>query len=136
KIKKETYSFFLVKSFDLLKDGGKIVFICSDTFLTINTMRGLRKLLLEHGEVAIDDLNYFSEETNHPMVVLNFTKTGAPGDGIRAGGAFLTRDDITKTRNLSWKINPEYSRYFSGTTIGDYLVATSGMTIGNNDLFL
>jgi hypothetical protein len=136
KIKKETYSFFLVKSFDLTKNGGEIVFICSDSFLTINTMKGLRKLLLEHGEVLLEELDFFSDETSHPMVVLHYTKTGSPGDGIRSGRSFLARDDIAKTKNLSWKINAEYSRYFSGVTVGDYLVATSGMTTGNNDLFL
>ena len=45
KIKKETYAFFLVKSVDLLKPGGHVVFICSDTILTIATMTGLRSWL-------------------------------------------------------------------------------------------
>ena len=77
KIKKETYSFFIVKSMDLLAQGGRLLFICSDTFLTINTMRGLRKLLMRQGEVDVADLEHFSEETNHPMVVLRFTKNGS-----------------------------------------------------------
>ncbi|MBM3303294.1 MAG: hypothetical protein FJY85_25530, partial [Deltaproteobacteria bacterium] len=49
KIKKETYSFFIVKALDMLAQSGKLMFICSDTFLTIKTMRGLRRLLMETG---------------------------------------------------------------------------------------
>lgn len=56
KIKKETYSFFVVKSLDLLKAGGRLLFICSDTFLTINTMRGLRHYLMEQGSTQVSEL--------------------------------------------------------------------------------
>ena len=52
KIKKETYAFFTVKAVDLLKPGGRLVFICSDTILTIATMTGLRKLLQNTCEVS------------------------------------------------------------------------------------
>ena len=66
KIKKETYSFFIVKSLELLKPGGRITFICSDTFLTISTMRGLRRLLMNEGQPAIELLDGFFDETNAP----------------------------------------------------------------------
>ncbi len=136
KIKKETYSFFLVKCHDLLKRGGSVTFICSDTFLTINTMKGLRNLLLNSGEVSVKQLNYFSDETAHPMLVLNYVKTGRPAAEIRVGESSLSREDISKTKNMSWKINTQLAKYFSDVTVGDYLVATSGMTVGKNELFL
>jgi hypothetical protein len=136
KIKKETYSFFLVKSLDLLKDGGSLRFICSDTFLTINTMKGLRKLLMEYGETTIETLEHFSDETNHPMVVVEFCKTSRPCKHVRIDRESLPRTNVERTQNLSWRITPHDARYFTGVTLGDFLVASSGMTIGNNELFL
>ena len=76
KIKKETYAFFIVRSLEMLRHGGSMQFICSDSFLTIPTMRGLRRLLMEHGTVVIERLVKFSPETSYPMVVLQFVKDG------------------------------------------------------------
>ena len=46
KIKKETYAFFIVAALDLLRPGGRLVFVCSNTLLTIPTMAGLRQLII------------------------------------------------------------------------------------------
>ncbi|PKM92746.1 MAG: hypothetical protein CVU80_01720, partial [Elusimicrobia bacterium HGW-Elusimicrobia-4] len=135
KIKKETYSFFIVKSIDLLQMGGKIIFICSDTFLTIKTMRGLRKLLMASGLVKISDLEYFSEETKHPMVILDFVK-GDYTNSININRQNLDRSDIELTDNFSWKINGDLTKYFSGPKIGQFMIATSGMTVGKNEYFV
>lgn len=135
KIKKETYAFFIIKSLDLLKDGGRLVFICSDTFLTINTMKGLRNLLMKSGSVEIHNLSFFSEETTHPMVVINFVK-GKEAKTIKVDDKRLLISDISKTPNLSWKIDDELLGYFSGKLLGEFVVATSGMTIGKNEYFL
>lgn len=137
KIKKESYSLFIVKSVDHLKTGGQLVFICSDTFLTINTMKGLRKFLQQTGEVTITAIDEFSEETKQPMVVLSFKKTGVKSSSVCVNGRIVSVDEIEKTPNLSWAVNEEYSQYFSGgKRVGDFLIATSGMTIGNNELFV
>lgn len=135
KIKKETYSFFIVKSLDLLASGGMLQFICSDTFLTINTMRGLRRLLMREGQVDVEELSRFSDETNHPMLVLRVEKSG-PSDTIRINGKLLARSQIELTANSSWRITDDLARYFSGALIGDYLIASSGMTIGKNEYFV
>lgn len=135
KIKKETYAFFIVKSLDLLADGGRLRFICSDTFLTINTMRGLRRYLLEQGEVAIHTLDQFSDETNHPMVVLDFTKSGLTA-AITVDGVRTARQQIELTANLSWRIAVDLARYFAGPRLGDYMIASSGMTVGRNAYFV
>ena len=135
KIKKETYSFFIVKSLELLKPGGRIAFICSDTFLTINTMRGLRRLLMNEGQPAIELLDGFFDETTHPMVMLNFRK-GEAANAIQLFGKAIPYTEIEATGNLSWTVTAEFSRYFSGPKLGDFLLATSGMTVGANDLFL
>ena len=135
KIKKETYSFFIVKSLDLLKPNGRLRFICSDTFLTINTMQGLRRLLLDSGSPTVTRLDVFSEETKYAMVVLDFAKTGA-APALMLDGQTVSREQIALTGNHSWQITNEYTPYFAGSKLGDFLLATSGMTIGANDLFV
>lgn len=135
KIKKETYSFFIVKCLDLLKQGGKLRFICSDTFLTINTMQGLRRLLLDTGAPEVTRLGEFSEETQYAMVVLDFAKTG-PAPALVLDGNTVPREQIALTGNHSWQMTDKYASYFAGPKLGDFVVATSGMTIGDNKLFV
>lgn len=133
KIKKETYAFFIVKSLDLLKPGGRLVFICSDTLLSINTMRGLREYLLDTCLVEVSRLPGMFAETQQPMIVLSLTKGGR---GLTVFGNALTREMVEATPNASWLVTPDFARYFTGATLGDFLVATSGMTVGRNELFL
>jgi N-6 DNA Methylase len=135
KIKKETYSFFIVKCLDMLKHGGRLLFICSDTFLTIHTMRGLRRLLMSQGAVSISPLGDFFDETRHAMVVLDFRRTGE-ASGVAVDGRALDRAAIELTGNASWRVTDDAARYFAGPKLGDYVVATSGMTTGKNDLFV
>lgn len=133
KIKKETYAFFIVKALDLLKVGGTLVFICSDTLLSIATMAGLRRYLMESCAISIERLPGVFDETQQPMILLRLTKGG---QGISLFGTSLARTLVESTPNASWLITPSFERYFKGTTIGDYLVATSGMTVGKNEYFL
>lgn len=135
KIKKETYAFFIVACLDLLKEGGQLVFVCSDTVLTIPTMTGLRKLLMENGEIELTDINEFSKETNYPMLILSFKK-GRRHGRISRNSEVLDKKAIQSTPNLSWGITPEYAKVFSGSFLGDYFIASSGMTTGKNELFI
>ncbi|OGG58234.1 hypothetical protein A3C86_03765 [Candidatus Kaiserbacteria bacterium RIFCSPHIGHO2_02_FULL_49_16] len=135
KIKKETYAFFIVKSTDLLKRGGSLAFICSDTFLTINTMRGLRSYLMHNGDIEIKRLPTFSDETTHPMVILRYTHRGVPGK-VSVHSSPLSHESINKTGNLSFGLKQELEKYFSGSRMGDFFVATSGMTTGKNEYFV
>lgn len=135
KIKKETYSFFIVKSVDLLKKNGRMIFICGDSFLTINTMKGLRNFLMKEGYVKIKELKYFSEETNYGMLVVGFYKEKKV-NYVNVNNNKILYDTISLTPNLSWKINDKYIDYFRDKKIGDYLVCSSGMTIGKNEYFI
>jgi len=135
KIKKETYSFFIVKCLDLLKPGGRLRFICSDTFLTINTMQGLRRLLLDSGTPEVTRLDVFSDETKYAMVVLDFAKTG-PASTLTLDGKAVSRETVALTGNHSWQITDDFAPFFAGPKLGDFLLATSGMTIGDNALFV
>lgn len=135
KIKKETYAFFIVKGTDILKTGGELILICSDTFLTINTMRGLRQYLMARGDIEVQRLNEFSAETSHPMVILKYRHKNEIGKVI-IEGRHLFAESIKKTGNLSFGLKPEFERYFDGPCLGDFFVATSGMTTGRNEYFV
>ena len=135
KIKKETYAFFIVASLDLLKPSGQLVFVCSNTILTIPTMTGLRKLLMEHGEVTLSDIQEFSNETSYPMLVLKFRKGGQTGRVLR-NSRQIDNKFINATPNLSWGITDKFAKFFAGPLLGDYFVASSGMTTGKNEFFV
>lgn len=134
KIKKETYSFFIVKSIDHLKPNGTIKFICSDTFLTISTMTGLRRFLMEEGQADIKRLDYFSEETNYPMVLLSFNKTGK-SNHIVLDNDITKRESMEMLDNFSWTITDLDAQLFKHT-LKEKMVCTGGMTTGKNEYFV
>lgn len=135
KIKKETYSFFIVRSVELLRPGGQLRFICSDTFLTIPTMKGLREFLLNRGRASVSTIDVNFEETTQPMVVLDFAAIGRTQQ-VEIDGRQLRRETINLTGNRSWQITESLGPLFSGPKLGDFMVASSGMTIGKNELFV
>ena len=136
KIKKETYAFFIVKSVDLLKPGGTLVFICSDTLLTIPTMTGLRLLLQSYCDVRISEVPGTFSDTNQDMLLLTVTKQHRASPHITVFGKAIPLAEIEVTPNASWRVDTDMARYFGGGTLGDKMVATSGMTIGKNSLFV
>lgn len=135
KLKKETYSFFIARSLEWLAQGGTLNFITSDTMLTIKTMSGLRRKLMDCGACSIESLPSFSDETSQPTLVLHAIR-GARSEDVVIDNQVLRRDVIELTGNFSWRINDDLARYFRGPTLGEFAVATSGMTIGRNELFL
>lgn len=135
KIKKESYSWFVLKALDHLRFLGSYSFICGDSFLTIKTMDGLRRYLMSHGEVQVDKLEYFSEETNYPMVVIN-GKKGFGTDQILLNGEPVYKKHMEITGNFSWTIQQDDARYFDGPKLGEYIICTGGMTTGKNEYFV
>lgn len=135
KLKKETYSFFVAKALELLTAGGRLRFICSDTFLTIKTMRGLRELLLDSGSVEVSDAPEAFLDTSQPMVILDLHR-GEPSRSARIRGGRLSRQAMERTQNLSWGLRPEHVELFDGPALSDFVVATGGMTIGRNEWFV
>lgn len=135
KIKKETYAFFIVAALDLLRPGGRLIFVCSNTLLTIPTMAGLRQLIMEQGAVTLTDIQQFSAETDYPTLTLNFQK-GVHRGVVVHNSRPLAKQAIKSTPHLSWGITEELARFFSGPRLGDYFVASSGMTTGKNRLFV
>jgi Eco57I restriction-modification methylase len=135
KLKKETYSFFVAKAIEELGVRGRLRFICSDTFLTIKTMRGLRELLVDSGKVIVSGLKGEFEQTTQPMVVIDL-EGGPPASAVSVRGSRLSRRAMESTPNLSWGLSSELVPYFGGPLLGELIVATGGMTIGKNELFV
>jgi hypothetical protein len=133
KIKKETYSFFTVKCSELLDNGGQIGFICSNTFLSISTMKGLRYFLLKN-ELDIHHVSEFSDETNYGMVYFNMINNGV--QKLTIDNKLVDINQICKTDNYSFLISDENAKFFDGLTLSKYITCSSGMTTGKNDLFL
>jgi hypothetical protein len=134
-LKKETYSFFIARSLDLLVPQGKLIFIASDTFLTISTMVGLRHRLADQTEVEISQLTDFSDETVQPMVVLS-AKRQDNSDSLLINGVKYNRKTLSETANFSWCLPAELIKYFDGPTLNEYITCTSGMTVGKNEYFI
>lgn len=135
KIKKESYSYFIVKALDLLRAEGKIHFICSDTLLTIPTMKGLRNALMSEGSCEVEKLERFSDETSYPMIVLRFARGKQKGNVV-VNHSPVPSLEINRTHNLSWNAGGRFARYFGRAHIGDFFVASSGMTTGKNEYFV
>lgn len=133
KIKKETYSFFTVKCSELLEDGGQIGFICSNTFLSISTMKGLRFFLLKN-ELDIHHVSEFSDETNYGMVYFNMINNKKPK--LTIDNKMVDINEIYKTDNYSFLISNENVKFFDGVKLSKYITCSSGMTTGKNELFL
>jgi len=134
-LKKETYSFFIARSLELLKERGVLCFISSDTFLTISTFIGLRHRLVDQTSVCVDRLGFFSDETSQPMILLTALKE-AGSTSVVIDGVYYPVKLLATTKNFSWGITPELAKYFGGPTLADYVVCTSGMTVGRNELFV
>jgi len=136
KIKKESYSFFLLKSVELLPPGGELAFLCSDTLLTIKTMRGLRRRLMNLGEVEVrTTAGFFSSEIRRPIVELLFRR-GSPADALRVDGRVVPRSTVELTGTFSWQIAEDDARYFAGPRLGEFVVSAGGMTVGRNEYFV
>src|SRR5207245_244952 len=107
KIKKETYAFFLVKGVDLLKPGGRLVFICSDTLLTIPTMTGLRSWLQGQCAVDITEVPGAFTDTNQDMVLVTLTKQLKRPESVTVFGRAVPVERIEATPNRSWRIDAD-----------------------------
>ena len=74
----ETYSMFIVNSIWRLKEGGKLIFITSDSFLTLKSHRKLRNFILNHCKINLILLPpkklFNSQEVAIKTVIFKLTK--------------------------------------------------------------
>jgi hypothetical protein len=84
----ETYSMFIVNSIWRLKEGGKLGFITSDTFLTLSTHKKLRKFILRNciiNEILLAPKNLFSKQnvSTSPVIIILTKYTGQNNKELR-----------------------------------------------------
>ena len=84
----ETYAMFIVNSIWRLKEGGKLGFITSDSFLTLNTHRKLRKFILNNciiNEILLAPKNLFSNQhvSTSPVIVFLMKCSGQKRRDLR-----------------------------------------------------
>lgn len=77
----ETYSMFLVNSIWRLKEGGKLGFITSDSFLTLSTHKKLRRFILNNcliNEILLAPKDLFSNQkvSTSPVIIILTKCTG------------------------------------------------------------
>jgi len=84
----ETYAMFIVNSIWRLKEGGKLGFITSDSFLTLSTHKKLRKFILNNcliNEILLAPKNLFSNQSvsTSPAIIILTKCTGQKNKTIR-----------------------------------------------------
>ncbi|MBY9017551.1 MAG: N-6 DNA methylase [Candidatus Lokiarchaeota archaeon] len=77
----ETYSMFIVNAIWCLKEGGKLGFITSDSFLTLSTHKKLRKFILENckiNEIMLAPAKLFDNQnvSTNPVIIMLTKWTG------------------------------------------------------------
>ena len=82
---KETYGLFLAKCIELLKPGGRLVFIIPETFLSLHRHQNLRRLILETcaiQEISIFPSSYFPGISfgYAKLCIITLEKSKAPDD--------------------------------------------------------
>jgi len=136
KIKKETYSFFIIKCYEeFLKEYGTLIFISSNTILTLFTLKGLRKYLSLSAKIEIESLTSFSKETNYGVIILRLQK-GIKESSLLYNNVSIEYGSLLNTPNFAWSLPEEFIKYFGSSKIGDYMIGSGGLTTGKNELFL
>jgi len=84
----ETYSMFIVNGIWRLKEGGKLGFITSDSFLTLSTHKRLRKFILNYciiNEILLAPKNLFANQkvSTSPVIIILTKCSGQKNKEIR-----------------------------------------------------
>ncbi len=84
----ETYAMFIINSIWRLKEGGKLGFITSDSFLTLSTHKKLRKFILNNckiNEILLAPKNLFSNQkvSTSPVIIILSKYSGQKNKNFR-----------------------------------------------------
>jgi hypothetical protein len=95
-ISDDLYNYFFLRSLDLLKPGGILSFISSDTYLSINSKQNLRTAFLENRIIEIFKINNPFENTMVSPAIITIQK-----------------DDVRKDYELVFKIAESQEEFFA-----------------------
>ncbi|MFX1259001.1 MAG: class I SAM-dependent DNA methyltransferase [Promethearchaeota archaeon] len=105
----ETYAMFIVNSIWRLKNGGKLGFVISDSFLTLNTHTKLRKFILNNckiNEILLTPENlFYDQNVNINAVILILTKCSGKENKIQRNNNIMRI--IPRVKNEDEYQNPK-----------------------------
>lgn len=111
---KETYTLFLRRCVDLLKENGKLVFIVPDTYLALRVHKDLRKQLLKETrieEILLIPSNFFPGVnfgySNLSIITLQKTRN-TQGHNIKIVKIEKSVDDLYELSKGNYKIGDDY----------------------------
>ncbi len=104
----ETYSMFMVNGVWRLKEGGKLGFITSDSFLTLRTHAKLRRFLLDNcliNEILLAPSNLFDDQnvSTSPAIIILTKCSGKQNEGKRKSNVMKI---IPRVRSEDEYLNP------------------------------
>ncbi len=108
----ETYAMFIVNSIWRLKEGGKLGFITSDSFLTLSTHKKLRKFILDNciiEEILLSPKNLFSTQnvSTSPVIIILTKCSGQKSSNTRENSLMRiiprlsSEDDYKNPKNIN-----------------------------------
>jgi len=103
----ETYSMFIVNSIWRLKEGGKLGFITSDTFLTLSTHKKLREFILNNciiNEILLAPTNLFGKQnvSTYPAIIFLTKRSVDSNEQVRDNNLMSIISRI-KNEDEYWK---------------------------------
>ncbi|MFX0046888.1 MAG: Eco57I restriction-modification methylase domain-containing protein [Candidatus Hermodarchaeota archaeon] len=112
----ETYSMFIVNGIWRLKEGGKMGFITSDSFLSLNTHTKLRKFILENcliNELLLAPKGLFSDQnvsTNPVILILEKCSSKQMRDlnSMRIVSRVMNEEDYNNPKKVSYIQQKKY----------------------------
>ena len=101
----ESFSYFLKKSLDLLKDGGILSFILPESILNVKTHRDIREIILNNFQIKkIIYLNRVFKNVFTPVIRLDLAKSVKIDNEIK----ICKENKNYKASQLRWKNNQDF----------------------------
>ena len=138
--KEETFTRFLRRGWDLLKENGEAVFLLPESFLNIRRHAGTRRFLLKNARILeIKEQGRAFSDVFTPVVRIHFIKTGSENSELSEKSGFHQDVFLRTPENIiSLRLTPEISRIVDKMfsvpheTLKDQAVWGLGIVTGNN----
>lgn len=145
----ESFSYFLKKSIDLLRDGGIISFILPESILNVKTHKDIREIILKNTSIKkVCYLNRIFKNVFTPVIRLDLEKSRNNNNQI----VIQKESETYTTEQIKWKNNHNFifdihannidtniiDRIFSikHTTLANQADWALGIVTGDNDAFI
>ena len=101
----ESFSYFLKKSIDLLRDGGVISFILPESILNVKTHKDIREIILKNTRIKkVSCLSRVFKNVFTPVIRLDLQKSKKANGQIE----ICKENETYAAKQSKWKNNPDY----------------------------